>query len=99
VTEIEIPNPSGELRPGAYANVQLELERKQDALLLPVQAVLVEKAGVSVFVMDQGKAKKKPIRTGFNDGVNVEIASGVELQEPIILIGKQPLNDGQPVMK
>src|SRR5262245_20090132 len=48
LTEIEIPNPNGELRPGAYASVQLEVERKSDAVLLPVQAVLIEKAGASV---------------------------------------------------
>jgi membrane fusion protein (multidrug efflux system) len=97
LTEIEIPNPNGELRPGAYATVQLELERKHDALLLPAQAVLVEKAGTSVFIINEGKAKKRPIQTGFNDGANVEVTSGVEPPQPVILIGKQPLNDGQPV--
>ncbi|MCX6903665.1 MAG: efflux RND transporter periplasmic adaptor subunit, partial [Verrucomicrobia bacterium] len=37
LTEIEISNPSGYLRPGAYASVQLEIEKKQSALLVPVQ--------------------------------------------------------------
>jgi membrane fusion protein (multidrug efflux system) len=97
LTEIEIPNLKGELRPGAYANVQLELERKQDALLLPVQAVLVEKAGTSVFTIDSGKAKKRPVQTGFKDVDNVEITGGLEPQTPVILIGKQTLNDDQTV--
>jgi RND family efflux transporter MFP subunit len=97
LTEIEIPNPGGELRPGAYASVQLEVERKSDALLVPVQALLVEKAGTSVFTVAEGKAKKTPVQTGFNDGVNVELTAGLSPDQAVILIGKLTLNDGQPV--
>jgi len=97
LTEIEMPNPTGALRPGMYASVQLEVERKKDALLVPVQALLVEKAGASVFAVADGKAKKTPVRTAFNDGVNVEITDGVKLGQPVILVGKQTLNDGQAV--
>src|ERR1039458_1620617 len=96
LTEIEIPNPSGDLRPGAYASVRLEVERKTDALLVPVQALLVEKAGSSMFTVADGKAKKTPVQTGFNDGVNVEILN-MKLDQPVILVGKQTLADGQPV--
>jgi membrane fusion protein, multidrug efflux system len=97
LTEIEIPNPEGELRPGAYATVQLEVERKQNALLVPVPALLVEKAGASVFTVADAKAKKLPVQTGFNDGLNVEITSGLAQDQPVIVIGKQTLSDGQPV--
>ena len=97
LTEIEMPNPTGELRPGAYATVQLEVERKQNALIIPVQALLTEKAGTSVFTLSDGKAKKTPVHVGFNDGTNVEIANGIRDDERVILPGKQPLNDGQPV--
>ena len=96
LAEIEIPNPTGDLRPGAYASVRLEVERKPDALLVPVQALVVEKAGASVFTVADGKAKKTPVQTGFNDGVNVEILN-VKLDQPVILVGKQTLMDGQPV--
>jgi membrane fusion protein (multidrug efflux system) len=97
LTEIEMPNPSGVLRPGMYAAVKLELERKHDALLVPAQALLVEKAGTSVFTVADGKAKKTPVQLGFNDGANVEIVAGLRPDQPVILLGKQTLNDGQPV--
>jgi RND family efflux transporter MFP subunit len=97
LTEIEIPNPNGELRPGSYASVQLEVERKKDALLVPVSAVLVEKAGTSVFTVAEQKAKKTSVQTGFNDGTNVEITRGIGPDQVVILIGKQTLNDGQAV--
>lgn len=98
LTEIELPNPTGELRPGMYANVQLEAERKHDALLVPVTALLVEKAGTSVFTIENGAAKKTPVQTGFNDGTNVEILNGINPDEAVILLGKQTLNNGQPVV-
>jgi membrane fusion protein (multidrug efflux system) len=98
LTEIEMPNPDGQLRPGAYAKVQLEVERKQNMLLIPVPALLVEKAGTSVFTVMDGKAKKVPVKTGFNDGTNVEIASGLNPDQAIILLGKMTLNDGQAVI-
>jgi len=97
LTEIELPNPNGELLPGAYATVQLEVQRKQNALLVPAQALLVEKAGTSVFTVVDGKAKKTSVQVGFNDGTNVEIASGIKADQTVIVLGKQMLNDGQPV--
>jgi len=98
LTEIEMPNPTRELRPGAYASVQFEVQRKMDALLMPVQALSAEKAGTFAFTIAEGKAKKIPVKTGFNDGTNVEITDGVKPGEPVVLVGKQTLNDGQPVV-
>jgi membrane fusion protein (multidrug efflux system) len=97
LTEIELPNPNGELRPGMYASVQLEVERKKDALLLPVQAVSIEKAGSFIFLILDGKVKKTAVHTGFNDGSNVEITDALKLDQPVAIAGKQALNDGQAV--
>ena len=98
LTEIELPNPVGELRPGMYAGVQMEIERKHDTLLVPVKALLVEKAGTSVFTVVDGKAKKTPVQTGFNDGTNVELAGGINPSQAVILLSGQTLNNDQPVV-
>jgi len=97
LSEIEIPNPKGELRPGMFATVRIVVEQKNDALLIPVEALVVEKVKSSVFAVADGKAKKVPVKTGFNDGSSVEILEGLRPGEPVILAGKQTLNDGQPV--
>ncbi len=97
LTEIELPNPEAEIRPGAYANVKLEVERKRDALLLPAAAVLTQKSGTSVFTAEDGKAKRVPVDVGFTDGKNVEILKGVAPDQRVILLGKLTLNDGEPV--
>ena len=65
-------------------------------MLVPVQALVVEKAGSFLFTVADGKAKKTPVHTGFNDGINVEVAD-LKPDQPVILVGKQTLTDGQPV--
>jgi membrane fusion protein (multidrug efflux system) len=97
LAEIELPNASGALRPGMYASVKLEVERKTAALLVPVEALVVDKTGSFVFTATDGKAHKTPVRTGFNDGVHVEIVDGVPATTPVILVGKLALTDGQAV--
>ena len=97
LTEIELPNDAGDLRPGMYASVRLEVERKPDALLVPAEAVVVEKAGSFVFLVADGKAHKTAVHTGFNDGVSVEITDGARADATVVLVGKQAINDGQAV--
>jgi len=97
LAEAELPNPKLELRPGMYATVKIGIERKEDALLVPADAVLIEKANASVFMMVENKAKKVPVKIGFNDGAKIEILSGLKPNEPVILIGKRTLTNGQAV--
>ena len=97
LAEIELPNPKLELRPGMYAIVRIGLERKEDALLVPAEALVAERAGAFVFTINGHEAKKTRVQTGFNDGTNVEIVSGVEPDQPVILVGKRALNDGQAI--
>jgi membrane fusion protein, multidrug efflux system len=97
LSEIELPNPKLELRPGMYATVKIGLERKEDALLLPAESMVTEKAGTFVFVVAGSKAKKTRVQTGFNDGTHVEVLNGLGPDQAVIVVGKQSLNDGQSV--
>ena len=96
-TEIEIANPDLALRPGMWANVQIDLQKKTDAQLLAAEALVTEKNKTSVFVARDGKAQKVPIKTGFDDGINVEVTGGLTPKDAVILAGKQAVTDGQPV--
>jgi membrane fusion protein (multidrug efflux system) len=80
-----------------YAAVQIGIERHDDALLLPVAAVLMEKTNASVFTVVANVAKKHPVKIGFSDGAKVEIVEGVKPDESVLLIGKRSLSDGQLV--
>jgi membrane fusion protein (multidrug efflux system) len=95
--EIELANPDLDLRPGMYATVKIGIQRKEEALLLPVDALMTEKAGTSVFVLSENRSKKTRVQTGFNDGAKVEIVKGLDQNQTVILIGKRALIDGQSV--
>jgi membrane fusion protein (multidrug efflux system) len=95
--EIELANPGSDLRPGMYATVRLILERKPGALLIPVDALVVEKTRSSTFKVLDNKAARQVVKTGFNDGGWVEILEGLTGDERLIAVGKQTINEGQPV--
>ena len=97
LAEIELANPKGEVHPGMYAHVRIVVETKPGALLLPTDAVFAEKSRSSVFMVADNKAKRLTVKTGFNDAGWIEILDALSPEQPVILIGKQTLTDGQPV--
>ncbi len=96
-TEIEISNPEMVLRPGMWAAIEIELQKKENALLIPAEALVTEKNKNSVFVVRDNKAQKVSITTGFDDGVNVELLKGCEANDSVIVAGKQSVTDGEKV--
>ena len=97
LVEADLPNAQHELRPGMYATVKVGVEKHTDALLIPVEALVMEKVNAFAFVADGGKAKKAALKIGFNDGAKVEVLSGLTGNEAIILVGKLTLADGAAV--
>jgi hypothetical protein len=89
--EIELANPGSDLRPGMYATVRLILERKPGALLIPADALVVEKTRSSTFKVLDNKAARQVVKTGFNDGGWVEILEGLTGDERLIAVGNKPL--------
>ena len=97
LAEIDLPNDGGPLLPGMFGTARIAVETRKDTQLIPVEAVVVEKTGTSVFVLTDTKAAKTPVKTGFNDGINVEITEGVKPTDTLIVPGKLTLNNGQAV--
>jgi membrane fusion protein (multidrug efflux system) len=97
LAEVELPNDKSELRPGMFAAVSIGVEKKNDAQLLPIAAVLQEKSGPSVFKENNGAAKKTPVKLGFTDANSAEILDGLSANDRVIVLGKLTLTDGQPI--
>jgi membrane fusion protein (multidrug efflux system) len=97
LVEADFPNLQHDLRPGMYATVKVGVEKHPDALLIPAEALVMEKVNAFAFVADGGKAKKTAIKIGFNDGAKVEVLGGLTGGEAVIFAGKLTLTDGQAV--
>ena len=97
MTEIELPNPKRELRPGMYGSVRLTMERKKDALIVPIDALVVDKTRTFVFTVAGDKAKRLTVKVGFRDATSAEILEGVASDQVVLLAAKAGLTDGQTV--
>jgi membrane fusion protein, multidrug efflux system len=97
LTETQMANPGMKLQPGMLVNARIAIEKKDNALLVPVGALVKEKTNSFVFIADNGKLKKAPVEVGFNDGTNAEIIAGIKPGDLAIVPGQQTLRDGQLV--
>lgn len=97
LVEADLPNPGLAFRPGMYATIKVGVEKHTDVLVIPVEALVMEKTNAFAYLAVDGKAKKTAIKLGFNDGARVEVASGLDLASAVILVGKLVLTDAQPV--
>jgi len=95
--EVDVDNADRALRPGMFASVKLALETRADVLLLPAEALIMEKKKAFVFVHREGKAMRTAVKTGYDDGLNIEILEGITAVDEIISGGKQTLSDGQTI--
>jgi RND family efflux transporter MFP subunit len=97
LVEADLPNAELTLRPGMYASVRIGVERRQNALLVPAGALVREKAAGFLFLLEGDKAKRVPVKYGFNDGAQVEILEGIAENARVLIPGKVTLANGQAV--
>lgn len=95
--EIQIVNEGLVLKPGMYAEVYLELEKHQDAIVIPKQAIVSEDEVSYVFLADGDKAKKVEITTGIEDGENIEVTGDINKGDLLIVKGQKFVDDGQSI--
>jgi HlyD family secretion protein len=84
--EIDLDNPKGELRPGMFAKVRINLQTIADALSIPSGCLIgnSKEGNATVYVVRDGKAVLTPIRIGIDNGVHVEVLSGVKPADVVI---------------
>jgi len=97
LAEVILENPALALRPSMLVTAKIGIERKESALLMPADALVMEKTNAFAYGVNGNKAKKRPIKVGFNDGKNVEVLDGLGASDTVILAGKLKLSDGQAV--
>jgi RND family efflux transporter MFP subunit len=97
LVEAILKNADLALRPGMLVTVKLGIEHKEQATLMPTEALVTERANSFAYTIEGDKAVKHAIKVGFNDGKNVEVVNGLKDSDSIILAGKLKLSDGQPV--
>ena len=96
--EIELPNPDGRLRPGLSGTAQVILLEKENAVVIPLESLLVRPDGKKVcFVAVGDHAEVRLVKSGIESGGRVEIVHGLSSGELVIVRGQHKLKDGAPI--
>lgn len=97
-TEVDVSNPGRILIPGVYAEATLTLERKDDALALPLAAVTYQGSEGSVYVVDSAdQIESRAVKLGMRTPSDVEAESGVREGERVVVSDRSNLKVGQRV--
>ncbi|NBL63592.1 efflux RND transporter periplasmic adaptor subunit [Flavobacterium sp. NST-5] len=90
-------NPQGKLYPGTYANVTLPLEKIEDAIFIPTEALIPIQNGKKLFIAENGKAKEIIVTTGSRTDKNILITSGLKPGDTVLTSGVMTVKNEMPV--
>jgi RND family efflux transporter MFP subunit len=97
LTEIDVPNPDGALAVGIYCTVELQIPRKTPSLLVPADAIIFNRDGVQVAVVENGVASIRKVSVARDLGTAVEVRDGVKQGDQVILNPSVNLVEGSKV--
>ena len=97
-TEIDVPNKNLTLTPGMYANTTLQLEHHDNALTIPIQAVIQNGNQTSVLVIDgHNRVQPRTIQLGIESSLRAEVVNGLEEGDRVITGGQSNYQQGEKV--
>ncbi|MEQ8523379.1 efflux RND transporter periplasmic adaptor subunit [Gracilimonas sp.] len=94
---VYVDETKGMLRPGMFGRVKIVYDTRENTRMIPKSAVMSEDLAQSVYVIRDSLAFKKAIKTGYTNGVNVEVIEGLEDGEMVVTIGQGSLQDSTKV--
>jgi RND family efflux transporter MFP subunit len=97
LTEIDVPNPDSALTPGTYCMVELRVPRRTPSFIVPADAVIFNQYGLHVAVVQNGTVHMQGITIARDLGREVEVLTGVENGEQVILNPRADLEEGNKV--
>jgi RND family efflux transporter MFP subunit len=94
LTEVDLPNPDGALSAGIYCTVELKVPHKTPSFAVPADAIIFNRSGLQVALLNNGKAEFRTVRVKRDMGAQVEVDSGIKAGDQVILNPPVTLVDG-----
>jgi len=85
---IEIVDEARRIKPGMFARMSIVYDRHENALQVPRNAIIEEMGTTSVFVVEDNKAIRRPVRTGFSGNGLIEITEGLSDDDNVVTVGQ-----------
>lgn len=90
-------NPNGLLKPGMFIEARLATDRRANAIVVPEDAIQPLRTANVVWAVVDGKASRRVVQLGVRSAGVVEILSGVEAGEGVVVGGLERMGEGLPV--
>jgi RND family efflux transporter MFP subunit len=97
LVEIDVANPSDTLLSGSYAEVHLKIPAKTPTYLVPVNTLIFRSSSLQVCVVKDGKVSITDVMPGHDFGQEIEIISGLEADDQVVVNPPDSLVTGQAV--
>jgi membrane fusion protein, multidrug efflux system len=94
---VHVEDPASDLKPGMFGRVGIVFERRAAALQIPRVALVESDGEAAVFIVQDGLARRREIRTGLTNAGAVEITEGLTGTESVVIVGQSGLKDGNKV--
>ena len=95
--ELALDNPNERILPGMFLQANIVKQTKEQAIAVPLYTVISRNDEQFVYVAKDGIARKRPVETGFTEGWQILIRSGINFGEKVIIQGHRSIEDGQKV--
>ncbi len=98
LVKARIANPKAELKPGMFANLNLTLKLKEEAIVIPESSVMASGDRTIIYVLDKDDAAQiRPVKIGMRQAGMVEIVTGLKPGERVVAEGIQKIRPGAKV--
>lgn len=90
-------NNDFKLFPGSFAQVKIPLNKIENAVLIPTQAIIPELKSQKVYIVKNGKAEKVEVKTGTRNNSSIHVTSGITEGDTVLITGLMQMKQGMPV--
>jgi RND family efflux transporter MFP subunit len=97
LTEVDVPNPDGQLLPGAYVSVHFKMPQTARSVVVPSNTLLFRSEGLRVALVREGRVQLTPVKIGRDYGSTVEVILGLQASDAVVLDPADSLVSGAPV--
>jgi membrane fusion protein (multidrug efflux system) len=94
---IEISDEDRRIKPGMFGRVSIVYDQHTNVLQIPRSAIIEESGEKSVFVVEDGKAIRRVVQTGYSDSGMIEVSDGLVDDDRVVIVGQVGLKDGADV--
>ena len=95
--KMTISNPDLKLRPGMFVKADIEIARKDTAIVIPKEVIVAGARGKTIYIVEGGAARRRTITTGLENEKSVEVIEGLKANSRLVVKGFETLRDDSKV--